>query len=521
MEQNNQIKVNITHVTNGKEARDLIKKGVDTIANAVKVTLGARGKNVCIEEGITPHVTKDGVTVANAIFLSEPIPNMGAMMVRQAANRTVLEAGDGTTTSTVLAQAMVEKGMDLVEKGGNPVQIQRQMLQAAEEIVEEIERLAEPITDDKVRSIALISANGDEEVGNAIAEAYLSVGEDGVIAPSESKNHKTYTEVVDGIQIKAGYINGAFINRDTKAIAVHENVNILVCDQDIDTFNSVIPALNATDETPLVIIAREFSGEAMAGLADNFKKGLIKVLPVIAPGRGEHQREYLEDIAIATGATYMSPRTGISIEGVKPEHFGGADEVKAGYRTTTILGYKGDKKKIEERMERLKVMIEEAPDGVVREAFQERLGRLKGKISVLYVGASSPMALKEKADRVDDALGATQAAMAEGIVPGGGAMLNWIGLQNTGESVDGKRIVYQSCLEPMAAILKNGGIESFTLDLKDHKSGIDVTTGQQVDMVEEGIIDPAKVVKCCIRNAASVAGAILTTECTINNKRWE
>lgn len=515
------MEIKLTEVTRGKMARKKIKTGVDTISNAVKVTLGARGRNVVIENGVMPHVTKDGVTVANSIFLDDPLENIGAQMVRQAANRTVLQAGDGTTTSTVLAQAMVELGMEYIEKGANPVQIQRDMMKAAESVVEVVRMHSTPITDDKVRDIALISANGDEEVGWAIAEAFLEVGVDGVISPKESKNHKTFVEVVDGMHILKGYVHGDFITDQARAIARQVHPHILVVDQEIDSFESLVPALESAGSNPLVIIAKRIEGSAFAGLADNFTSGNIKVLPIHAPGTGEHQREILQDLAIATGATLISPKTGVGLESVNMDHFGYASEVKSSYKTTTIISSGGSPEAVEERIKGLKILAEESTEDYTREGFEDRLGRLKGKIAILHVGGSSSMELKEKADRVDDALGATQAAMAEGIVPGGGVMLNYVSsLFNSDELSDaGKSVVYKACSRPIKEILNNGGITDYTLDISRCEMGIDVKSGESVNMVDAGIIDPTKVVVCCVRNAVSVAGMILTTECAINNMR--
>lgn len=511
--------INLTEVTKGKAARKKIKKGVDIIADAVKVTLGARGRNVVIENGVMPHVTKDGVTVANSIFLDDPLENIGAQMIRQAANRTVIQAGDGTTTSTVLAQAMVKLGMEYIESGENPVQIQRDMMETIEEIVEIIQIHSIPITDDKVRDIALISANGDETVGNAIADAFLSVGEDGVISPTESKTHETFVEVVEGMHIMKGYAHGDFITDKSRSVVKYENPNILVADQVIDSFESIIPALEQNGNSPLVIIARRVEGSAFAGLSENFQNGKIKVLPIHAPGMGEHQKEILQDLAIATGSTLISPKTGVGLNMVTPEHFGSAKEIKSSYKTTTIISSGGDPEEIQKRIDGLKVLAEESTEDYTREGFEDRLGRLKGKIAILHVGGSSSMELKEKADRVDDALGATQAAMAEGIVPGGGVMLNYISNLFDSNCKPGKSIVYKACRQPLIEILKNGGITEFEIDISKCKYGIDVKSGETVDMVEKGIIDPAKVVVCCIRNATSVAGMILTTECAINNIR--
>jgi chaperonin GroEL len=516
-------RVNVTNVTTGKEAREKIKKGVDIAANAVKSTLGARGRNVVIEEGLMPHITKDGITVARSIFLDDPIENLGNLMVRQAGSQTVRDAGDGTTTSTVLVQAMVDYGMKLIDSGANPVQIQREMQEAASELIKEIESHSREVTDDMVKDIAVISSNGDKEVGLAIAEAFLAVGENGVVSPTGSKDHTTYVDLVEGMQIKAGYCHREFVNNPIKSIAVHNNPLIAVLDMDLDSDpNAIVPMLEVAmgESRPLVIIARKIEGAVFGFLAKNYREGNLNVLPIKAPGRGEHQREYIEDLAIATGATLISPKTGVDISSFKLSQFGTAEEVKAGYRTTTIIGGAGDKNAVVERIEGLQVMVEEAPEGIVKEGFQDRLGRLKGRIAVLYVGGSSDMEIREKADRVDDALGATQAAIQEGIVPGGGAMLNFLGMQRKGkEAGSGKGVVYRACLEPMRCILANGGIELESLKADTPNRGIDVRNGEEVNMIEAGIIDPAKVVKSCIRNASSVAGMILTTESTINNLR--
>ena len=513
----------IKQVTKGKEARDKIVSGIDILADAVKVTLGARGRNVLIEEGVSPHLTKDGVTVAHSINLEDPLENLGVLMVREAAYQTVKQAGDGTTTSTVLAQEMVHLGMKLVDKGHSPVQLQRQMLEAAEEIVGIIEENSIEVTDDMVKDVALISANGEQEVGEAIAEAALAVGDDGIIMTEDSKDHKTYVEMADGLQIRSGYIHGDFINVESRALAEHRDVNVLVLNQEVEIFDKdLINAITHDQESPIVIVAKGFSSSARNALAHVFKQRKLDVLPVIAPGRGEHQSEYLEDIAIAVGAQIISPKFGLGMPSVQLEHYGKAKLVKSGYNSTTIMGYAGDKEKIQERIDRIKVMSEEAQEGIVKEGFKDRLARLTGKMAMLYVGASNNVSLREKKDRVDDALGATHAALTEGIVPGGGVTLNYIGNQGSKKPMnEGASIVYQACLAPMRAILSNAGMEMPELDLEDARQGVNVVTEEVVDVIDAGVIDPALVVKCCVRNAASVAGSILTTECVINNKRYE
>jgi len=521
-------KINITDVTFGSDARKQIKQGVDIIADAVKTTLGARGRHVVIERGLMPHLTKDGVTVANSIFLDEPIINLGAQMARQAANQTVMEAGDGTSTSTVLVQAMVEYGMKLIENGGNPVQIQREMQRAAEEIEAKIDEIAEDATEEQIRQIAIVSTNGDQEIGNAIADAYIAVGTDGKIFSGPNlKGTNVYSEKIDGMKFDKGFIHEDYINKVTESKAEYENPNIAVVDAEITELNHLKQIILANEEDgnkPLVIFSREINGSAHGGLSQNFQKGTIRVLPINAPGEGEIQKSYLADFAIAVGATLISPKTGLGLESFEVKHFGSADLVSAEYQHTTIKGRKGDQKAIEDRVEGLRVLKESADNDFARAVFEDRIALLSEKCATIYIGGSSDVEVREKIDRIDDAMGSTKWAIEEGIVPGGGATLNYIGT-NRKYSPEGcgtgHDVVLDSCLEPMTAILDNGGLDvaNFMDELDGPRSGVNVLTGEVVDMIDAGIIDPAKVVKCCVRNAASTAGAILTTECTIHNKR--
>ena len=512
-------------ITFDLEARKRIKKGLDTLADSVKITLGPAGRNVLLEKkGGKVHITKDGVTVAKEIHLEDPFENMGAQLVKEVAQKTADDAGDGTTTATVLAQSMTDWGFRMVERGAKPVDLKRGIDKAVEAIVRELDKKSVNVGD-KVEQIATISANGDEKIGKLIAEAFDKVGKDGVITVEESKGFETYIDIVEGMQFDKGYLSSHFATNPEKMLSVLEDPYILLYDGRISNMNDMLPILERVAQSgkSLLIVADDVEGEVLGTLVVNRLRGTLKVCAVKAPAFGDRKKRIMEDIAVLTGGTFITSELGHKLEDVTIEMLGSAEKVTVSKDDTTIVNGGGTVEMIAQRIEQLKNEIEETNSEYDKEKIQERLAKLSGGVAVLYIGAGSEVELKEKKDRVDDALHATRAAIEEGIVEGGGvallrceSVLNDVKTTNTDES-DGVDIVRRSLYAPITQILKNAGIESGVVlrDLETKKGGYDAKLDKHVDMFESGIIDPKKVTRTAIENAASVVGMILTTDCMV------
>src|SRR5690554_4701793 len=498
------------------EAREQLKVGIDALANAVKVTLGPKGRNVVIDKKFgAPHITKDGVSVAKEVELEEPIANMGAQMVKEVASKTGDDAGDGTTTATVLAQSIVNVGLKNVTSGANPMELKKGIDTAVAKVVESIRTQAHEIGDDneKIEQIERISANGDEEIGRLIAEAMEKVGREGVITVEEAKGTETTVEVVEGMQFDRGYISPYFVTNTEKMEADLDNPFILIHDKKISTMKDILPVLEQTAQSgrPLLIIAEDVDGEALATLVVNRLRGSLKVAAVKAPGFGDRRKEMLQDLAVLTGGTVISEETGLKLE------------------NTTVVNGSGAKDAIDARAAQIKAQIANTTSDYDREKLQERLAKLAGGVAVLYVGAASEVEMKEKKDRVDDALSATRAAVEEGIVPGGGvAYIRAIdALENLkGESDDettGIEIVKRAIEEPLRQIVFNAGKEGAVVVQKVREGKDDYGYNARVDAYQNfyktGVIDPAKVTRVALENAASIAGMFLTTECVLVEKK--
>jgi len=512
------------------EARELLKKGVDQLADAVKVTLGPKGRNVIIDKKFgAPQVTKDGVTVAKEIELSEPYANMGAQLVKEVASKTGDDAGDGTTTATVLAQSIITVGLKNVTAGANPMDLKRGIDKAVAKVVENIRTQSKTVGDDysKIEQVARISANNDLEIGKLIAEAMEKVHKEGVITVEEAKGTETYVEVVEGMQFDRGYISPYFVTDTEKMSAELENPFILIHDKKISTMKDLVPILEATHQSgrPLMIISEDIDGEALATLVVNRLRAGLKVCAVKAPGFGDRRKEMLEDIAILTGGSVITEEKGMKLEDTTLEMLGQAEKITVDKENTTIVNGAGETSNIAARVAQIKNQIESTTSDYDREKLQERLAKLSGGVAVLYVGAPSEIEMKEKKDRVDDALSATRAAVEEGIVPGGGvAYIRSIGvLENMeGENDDettGIEIVKRAIEEPMRQIVANAGLEGAVIVHKV-KEGVDdfgynARIGEYQNLFETGVIDPAKVTRVALENAASIAGMFLTTECVI------
>ena len=512
------------------EARELLKKGVDQLADAVKVTLGPKGRNVIIDKKFgAPQVTKDGVTVAKEIELSEPYANMGAQLVKEVASKTGDDAGDGTTTATVLAQSIITVGLKNVTAGANPMDLKRGIDKAVAKVVENIRNQSKTVGDDysKIEQVARISANNDLEIGKLIAEAMEKVHKEGVITVEEAKGTETYVEVVEGMQFDRGYISPYFVTDTEKMSAELENPFILIHDKKISTMKDLVPILEATHQSgrPLMIISEDIDGEALATLVVNRLRAGLKVCAVKAPGFGDRRKEMLEDIAILTGGSVITEEKGMKLEDTTLEMLGQAEKITVDKENTTIVNGAGETSNIAARVAQIKNQIESTTSDYDREKLQERLAKLSGGVAVLYVGAPSEIEMKEKKDRVDDALSATRAAVEEGIVPGGGvAYIRSIGvLENMeGENDDettGIEIVKRAIEEPMRQIVANAGLEGAVIVHKV-KEGVDdfgynARIGEYQNLFETGVIDPAKVTRVALENAASIAGMFLTTECVI------
>ena len=512
------------------EARERLKSGVDKLANAVKVTLGPKGRNVVIEKKFgAPQITKDGVTVAKEIDLSDAYENIGAQMVKEVASKTGDDAGDGTTTATVLAQSIITVGLKNVAAGANPMDLKRGIDKAVAKVVESIANQAQTIGDDyaKIESVAKVAANNDETIGKLIAEAMQKVHKEGVITIEESKGTDTYVDVVEGMQFDRGYISPYFITDAEKMAAELENPFILIYDKKISTMKDLLPILEASAQTgrPLMIISEDVDGEALATLVVNRLRGSLKVCAVKAPGFGDRRKEMLEDIAILTGGTVITEEKGMKLEQATLDLLGQSEKITVDKEVTTIVNGAGASEGIAARVHQIKKQIETTTSDYDKEKLQERLAKLAGGVAVIYVGATSEVEMKEKKDRVDDALSATRAAVEEGIVPGGGvAYLRAIDSLNTlkGENDDeqtGIEIIKRAIEEPLRQIVVNAGKEGAVVAQKVREGkddfGYNARTDVYQNLYEAGVIDPAKVTRIALENAASIAGMFLTTEAVI------
>jgi chaperonin GroEL len=512
------------------EARDLLKKGVDELANAVKVTLGPKGRNVVIDKKFgAPAITKDGVSVAKEVELSDPYANMGAQMVKEVASKTGDDAGDGTTTATVLAQSIINVGLKNVTAGANPMELKKGIDKAVAAVVKNIASQAKAIGEhsEKIEQVAAISANNDNEIGKLIAEAMERVGKEGVITVEEAKGTETTVEVVEGMQFDRGYISPYFVTNTDKMEAELESPMILIHDKKISTMKDLLPVLEATAQAgkPLLIIAEDVDGEALATLVVNRLRGSLKVAAVKAPGFGDRRKEMLQDLAVLTNGTVISEETGLKLESATLEMLGHAEKVTIDKENTVIVNGAGSKEAIDARTSQIKTQISNTTSDYDREKLQERLARLAGGVAVLYIGAASEMEMKEKKDRVDDALSATRAAVEEGIVPGGGvayiraidALTDLKG--ETEDETTGIEIVKRAIEEPLRQIVFNAGKEGAVITQKVMEGSEDFGYNARFDkfenLYESGVIDPAKVTRIALENAASIAGMFLTTECVL------
>ena len=514
------------------DARDGLKRGVDALANAVKVTLGPKGRNVIISKSFgAPQVTKDGVTVAKEIELADPLENMGAQMVKEVASKTNDLAGDGTTTATVLAQAIVKEGLKNVAAGANPMDLKRGIDKAVEAIVANIAKQAKKVGDssEKIKQVASISANNDETIGDLIAKAFGKVGKEGVITVEEAKGTDTYVDVVEGMQFDRGYLSPYFVTDSEKMVSELENPYILLFDKKISSMKDLLPVLEPVAQSgkPLLIIAEDVDGEALATLVVNKLRGSLKIAAVKAPGFGDRRKAMLEDIAILTGGTVISEERGFSLDNTTLDMLGTCEKVQIDKDNTTIVNGGGVAKDIKTRVNQIKSQIETTTSDYDKEKLQERLAKLAGGVAVLYVGAASEVEMKEKKDRVDDALHATRAAVEEGIVAGGGvalvrakSVLAKVATENEDEGT-GLQIVARAIEAPLRTIVSNAGGEGSVVIAKILEGkgdyGYDAKSEKYVDMMKAGIIDPAKVTRVALENAASVAGMILTTECALTD----
>ncbi|MBL4643961.1 MAG: chaperonin GroEL [Flavobacteriaceae bacterium] len=512
------------------DARNGLKRGVDALANAVKVTLGPKGRNVIISKAFgAPTVTKDGVTVAKEIELENELENMGAQMVKEVASKTNDLAGDGTTTATVLAQAIVKEGLKNVAAGANPMDLKRGIDKAVAAIVVDLNKQSQEVgnSSEKIKQVAAISANNDNTIGDLIATAFSKVGKEGVITVEEAKGTDTYVDVVEGMQFDRGYLSPYFVTDADKMIADLENPYILLFDKKISNLNEILPILEpvAQSSRPLLIIAEDVDGQALATLVVNKLRGGLKIAAVKAPGFGDRRKAMLEDIAILTGGTVISEERGFSLENATLDLLGTAETVTIDKDNTTIVNGSGDADTIKARVNQIKAQIETTTSDYDKEKLQERLAKLAGGVAVLYVGAASEVEMKEKKDRVDDALNATRAAVEEGIVAGGGValvraikVLEKITTDNLDE-VTGVQIVAKAIESPLRTIVENAGGEGSVVINKvlegKQDFGYDAKSETYVNMLEAGIIDPKKVTRVALENAASVAGMILTTECAL------
>ena len=512
------------------DVRSKMKTGADSLANAVKVTLGPKGRNVVIEKKFgAPQVTKDGVTVAKEVELEDRFENMGAQMVKEVASKTNEQAGDGTTTATVLAQAIINVGIKNVTAGANPMDLKRGIDKAVDAVVANLKSQSQEVGTDysKVEQVGTVSANNDGYIGKLIADAMSKVGKDGVITVEEAKGTDTEVKVVEGMQFDRGYISPYFMTNTDKMEAVLTNPSVLVCDKKISTMKDLLPILEpiAREGKELLIIAEDVDGEALTTLVVNKLRGTLKIAAVKAPGFGDRRKEMLQDIATLTGAVVVSEERGFTLENTTPDMLGRAERVTITKENTTIVGGAGDKAAIKERVDSIRKQIETSTSDYDKEKLKERLGKLAGGVAVLYVGATTEVEMKEKKDRVEDALNATRAAVEEGYLPGGGvayiraaAALEGIKGDNDDETT-GIHIVAKAIEEPLRQIAQNAGVDGSVIIQKIKEStgdyGYNARTGEYVHMYEAGVIDPTKVARVALENAASVAGMFLTTECGI------
>jgi len=517
-------------ITFDLEARDALKRGVDALANAVKVTLGPKGRNVIIDKKFgSPIITKDGVTVAKEIELKNAIENMGAQMAKEVASKTADVAGDGTTTATVLAQAIVTAGLKNVAAGANPMDLKRGIDKAVESVVASLQKQSKKVGDDnkKIEQVASVSANNDPEIGKLIAQAMEKVKKEGVITVEEAKGTETTVEIVEGMQFDRGYISPYFVTNADKMQVVMENPHILIYDKKISSMKELLPLLEKQVQTgsPLLIIAEEVDGEALATLVVNKIRGSLKVAAVKAPGFGDRRKEMLQDIATLTGGTMISEERGFKLENADLTYLGKAEKITIDKDNTTIVGGSGKKSEIVARVNQIKTQIENTTSDYDKEKLQERLAKLAGGVAVLYVGAATEVEMKEKKDRVDDALHATRAAVEEGIVPGGGvAYIRAINALDkmTGANDDettGIAIIKRALEEPLRQIVANAGIEGSIVVQKVREGkddfGYNARTDKYENLYAAGVIDPTKVTRVALENAASIAGMLLTTECVL------
>lgn len=516
------------------EARDRLKKGVDQLANAVKVTLGPKGRNVVIDKSFGgPQITKDGVTVAKEIELEDPFENMGAQMVKQVASKTNDDAGDGTTTATVLAQAIINVGLKNVTAGANPMDLKRGIDKAVKRVIESIKEQSREIGDDnsKIRQVAAISANNDNMIGDLIGEAMAKVKNEGVITIEEAKGTDTTVEIVEGMQFDRGYISAYFITDTEKMETVMENPFILIYDKKVSTMKDLMPVLEPAVQTgrPLLIIAEDVESEALATLVVNRLRGNLKIAAVKAPGFGDRRKEMLEDIAILTGGIAISEEKGMRLETATLDMLGRCEKIVINKDNTTIVNGIGDKESIQARVNQIKAQMEVTTSDYDREKLQERLAKLAGGVAVIYVGAASEVEMKEKKDRMEDALSATRAAVAEGIIPGGGVALiraidDLADLKGDNDDEEiGMQIVKRAIEEPLRQIAENAGNEGSVVVQKVREGkgdyGFNARTEVYENLFNAGVIDPTKVTRVALENAASIAGMLLTTECVITEKK--
>ena len=514
-----------------EDSRQLLLKGINTLADAVKVTLGAMGRNVVIQrKGQVPHVTKDGYSVAREIFLEDPVEDMGAQMIKGVSAKTVEDTGDGTTTATVLAQSMINEGMEALKDGSvNPIDVKRGIDKGVSIVTEYLESIAKPVeTNEQIAQVASISANNDSEIGSIIAQAMEKVTKDGTITVEESKSFNTYVDVVEGVKLHRGYLSRGFVTDPKKETAVLHNPLIFMTPNKIESVQDIMPILQTVPENrALLVIGGELSGEAIATLAINKVRGGWKIAAIKAPFLGDVMKTTLDDLAVLTGATVLSDEKGLTFDQFVPEMFGTCEKITIGKDFTIIVNGAGDLQFVESLKESLRAQIEEVDSKYEVDEIESRLALLSGGVAVVYVGANSEIEMQEKKDRVEDALGATKAAVDEGIVAGGGtALLNaYPLLENVmGENDDqtlGINIVSKALQAPVRQILKNAGLsENIIYDLvsKDDGIGYDARNGNFEDMIEVGIIDPKKVTRVALENAASVASLVLMTDCTIVNQ---
>ncbi|MBN2524332.1 MAG: chaperonin GroEL [Bacteroidales bacterium] len=512
------------------EARDLLKKGMDQLANAVKITLGPKGRNVIMEKKFgAPGVTKDGVTVAKEIELENHFENIGAQLVKEVASKTADDAGDGTTTATVLAQSIVAVGLKNVTAGANPMDLKRGIDKAVAAVIKNLKTMSQEVGEDseKIKQVASISANNDEEIGKLIAEAMNKVKKEGVITVEEAKGTETTVEVVEGMQFDRGYISPYFVTDTDKMEAVLENPKILLHDKKISTMKDLLPVLEpvAQSGSPLLIIAEDIDGEALATLVVNKLRGSLKIAGVKAPGFGDRRKEMLEDIAILTGGVVISEEKGLTLEGASMDMLGTCEKITIDKENTTIVNGAGDKANINSRVKQIKTQIDATTSDYDKEKLQERLAKLAGGVAVLYVGAASEVEMKEKKDRVEDALSSTRAAVEEGIIPGGGVA--YIRSLQTLDNLKGKNedqdtgilIVKRALEEPLRQIVENAGLDGSVVvqKIKEGKDdfGYNANEDKYDHLLKAGVIDPTKVARIALENAASIAGMFLTTECVV------